>query len=76
METIIHGLSNMINYIDDLLLHSVMQDEDLEQLDLLLQQLMQHGIKLNLPKYNCISKEVAYRGFCLTKVGILQALTN
>jgi len=54
-----------------LILHSSTHEECLEQLDLLLQQLIQHGIKINLPNCDFGSKEVSYLGFQLTEAGIL-----
>ena len=48
METVVHGLQNVIVYIDDLLLHSSTHDEHVLLLDLLLQRLVQHNVKLNL----------------------------
>jgi hypothetical protein len=54
-----------------LILHSSTHEECLEQQDLLLQQLIQHGIKINLPNCDFGSKEVSYLGFQLTEAGIL-----
>ncbi len=67
MEGVVHGIPNIIVYIGDLLLHSDTQEEALKQLDALLSQLRQQGIKINLPKCEFSSKEVAYLGFRLTE---------
>ena len=70
METVVHGLQNVIVYIDDLLLHSSTHDEHVLLLDLLLQRLVQHNVKLNLQKCEFGSKNVAYLGFRLTEEGV------
>jgi hypothetical protein len=71
METIVHRLPNIIVYIDFLFLPSFTHDEHLEQLDLLLQRLIRHVIKINLPKRDVGSKEITYLGFHLTKAGFI-----
>jgi len=71
MEMVVHGLPNILVYIDNLHLHSENHNEHLGQLDSLLTCLQQHWININLPKCEFSSKEVAYMGFCLTKSGIL-----
>ena len=50
METVVHGLQNVIVYIDDLLVHSSTHNEHLALLDQLLKQLVQHNVKINLSK--------------------------
>ena len=70
METVMHNISNVLVYIDDLLLHSHDHESHLKTFEEVLQRLMQHGIKLNLEKCVFGSKEVAYLGFRLTESGI------
>ena len=70
METVVHGLQNVIVYIDDLLVHSSTHDEHLELLDQLLKRLVQHNVKINLSKCFFGSKNVAYLGFRLTEEGV------
>ena len=70
METVVHGLQNVIVYIDDLLVHSSTHDDHLELLDQLLKRLVQHNVKINLSKCHFRSKNVAYLGFCLTEEGV------
>ncbi len=70
METVVNGISNVIVYIDDLLVHSATHEEHLEMLGQLLKRLVQHKIKLNLQKCIFGSKEVSYLGFRLTEEGI------
>jgi hypothetical protein len=70
METVVHNISNVIVYIDDLLVHSASHDEHLATLDQVLRRLVSHKIKINLQKCVFGSKEVSYLGFCLTEEGI------
>jgi len=70
METVVNGLSNVIVYIDDLLVHSASHPEHLVALNQVLERLVQHNIKINLQKCVFGSKEVSYLGFRLTEEGI------
>ena len=70
METVVHGLQNEIVYIDNLLVHFSTHDEHILQLDLLLQRLVQHNVKLNLQKYKSGGKNVDYISFWLTEEGV------
>ncbi len=70
METVIHGLANVIVYIDDLLVHSPTHPEHITALDKVLQRLVHHHIKINVQKCFFRSKEVSYLGFRLTEQGI------
>jgi hypothetical protein len=58
METVINGLTNVIVYIDNLLIHSATHQEHITDLDKVLQKLVQHNIKINLQKCFFGSKEV------------------
>ena len=71
IETVVHGIPQVLAYIDDLLVHSDNHERHLEILDQLLQRLVQHRIKINLEKCEFGSKNVAYLGFHLTEKGIL-----
>ena len=70
METVVRGISNVIVYIDDLLLHSENHNSHLDLLDKVLSRLVQNGIKMNLEKCVFGSKRVSYLGFQLTEEGI------
>jgi hypothetical protein len=70
METVVNGISIVIVYIDDLLVHSATHEEHLATLGQVLKHLIQHKIKINLQKCIFGSKEVSYLGFCLTEEGI------
>jgi hypothetical protein len=63
METVVNGLSNVIVYIDDLLVHSASHKEHLVTLNQVLERLVQHNIKIILQKCVFGSKEVSYLGF-------------
>ncbi len=70
METVVAGLSNIIVYIDDLLLHSSQHQDHIHQLDVLLARLISNGIRINLEKCVFGSTNVSYLGFRLTESGI------
>ncbi len=70
METVVYSISNVIMYIDDLLVHSASLEEHIATLEQVLKCLVQHNIKINLQKCVFGSKEVSYLGFCLTEEGI------
>ena len=70
METVVHGLENIIVYIDDLLVHSADHRHHLQLLDQLLKRLVLHNVKINLQKCEFGSKNVAYLGFRLTEEGV------
>jgi len=74
METVVPGLSNIIVYIDDLLLHSSQHEDYIRQLDVLFTHLISHGIKINLEKCVFGSTKVSYLGFRLTESGIKPGL--
>ena len=70
METVVHGLDNVIVYIDDLLIHSASHEQHIRQLEQVLGRLVQHNVKINLAKCEFGSKNVAYLGFRLTEEGV------
>lgn len=70
MEKVVHGIHNVLVYIDDLLLHSETHEQHLQLLDQLLGRLEAHQIKMNLEKCVFGAKEVSYLGFHLTPEGV------
>ena len=70
MDTVMHNIENVMEYIDDLLLHSHDHESHLRTCEKVLERMVQHEIKLNLGKCVFGSKEVGYLGFCLTRTGI------
>jgi hypothetical protein len=70
IETIVNSISNVIVFINDLLVHSATHEEHLTTLNQVLNRLVQHHIKINLKKCVFGSMKVLYLGFCLTEEGI------
>jgi hypothetical protein len=70
MAIVIHNLSNILAYIEDLLVHTKDHGKHLEILDELFTRLRKHGLKINLPKPFFGTTEVRYLGFKLTPDGI------
>jgi hypothetical protein len=69
METVINSITNVIVYIDNVLVHSATHEEH-PTLGQVLKCLAQHNIKINLQKCVFGTKEVFYLGFRLTEEGI------
>jgi hypothetical protein len=70
MEGVMRNISNIIVYIDDLLVHTTTHDEHLKILEQVLERLHSHNLKINLDKCFFGNKEVSYLGFTLTPAGI------
>jgi hypothetical protein len=70
IEIVIYNLSNVLAYIDVLLVHTKDHNKYLEILDKLFTRLRKHGLKINLPKSFFVAIEVSYLGFKLTLDGI------
>ena len=66
-----HGSSHVLVYIDDLLIHSKTNEEDLAILEQVFSRLKAHGLNMNQPKCFFGSNNVSYLGFRLTKEGIV-----
>ena len=70
VEAVVHGIANIIVYIDDLIVHSANHDDHLKQLDQLFVRLAAHNLKVKLQKCVFGSKQVQYLGFLLSEDGI------
>ncbi len=70
MEGVLRNISNVIVYIDDLLIHTKTHEDHLKVLEQVLQRLHSHNLKINLDKCFFSNKEVSYLGFTLTPEGI------
>jgi hypothetical protein len=68
MEIVIHNLSNILAYIDNLLVHTKDHGKHLKVLDELFTRLRKHGLKM--PKSFFGATEVSYLRFKLTPDGI------
>jgi hypothetical protein len=72
MEGVLRNISNVIVYIDDLLVHTQNHVDHLKVLDQVLARLHTNNLKINLDKCFFGNKEVSYLGFTLTPEGIKQ----
>ena len=70
VEAVVHGIANIIVYIDDLIVHSANHDDHLRQLDQLFTRLAAHNLKVKLQKCVFGSHKVQYLGFLLSEDGI------
>jgi hypothetical protein len=70
METVLRNISNVLVYIDDVLLHTATHEEHLKVLEKVFERLHQNHLKVNLDKCVFGNKVVAYLGFMLTPEGI------
>jgi hypothetical protein len=70
MEGVLRDIPNVLDYIDDLLVHTDTHEKHLQVLDQVLAQLHKNHLKINLE--NCVfgNKEVSSLGFTLTLDGI------
>ena len=71
VELVMKGLSQVIVYIDDIIIHSSTHEEHLKKLDEVLARLSKHNLKANLKKCSFGVSETMYLGFRLTKDGIV-----
>ena len=70
MEGVLRDISNVLVYIDDLLVHTDTHEKHLHVLDQVLTRLHKNHLKINLEKCVFGNKEVSYLGFTLTPEGI------
>jgi hypothetical protein len=70
MEGVLRNISNVIIYIDDLLVHTQTHEEHIHVLDKVLERLHTINLKINLDKCFFSNKEVSYLGFTLMPAGI------
>ncbi len=64
------NISNVIVYINNLLVHTKTHEDHLKVLEQVLERLHSHNLKINLDKCFFGNKEVSYLGFTLTPKGI------
>jgi len=70
VELVVKGISNVVVYIDDLIIHSQTHYQHLKSLDEAFMRLAAHNLRVNLKKCVFGSSETSYLGFRLTKNGI------
>ena len=74
MDKVMFDAPNTVTFIDDILIHSKSQSEQVQHLDTALSRLAKSGLKLNLPKCIFMKQEVPYLGHTLTAEGIKPGL--
>ena len=70
MDKMLHGIKNIILYIDDVIVHTATHEHHLQILEEVLSNLEKHELKINLAKCFFGNTEVAYLGLVLTPEGI------
>jgi hypothetical protein len=70
VELVVKGISHVVVYIDDLIIHSTTHEQHLKSLDEVFTRLAAHNLRVNLKKCVFGSSETSYLGFRLTKNGI------
>ncbi len=70
MEGVLRNISNVMVYIDYLLVHTQTHDQHLQVRNKVLDRLQMHNLKINMDKCFFGNKEVSYLGFTLTQEGI------
>ena len=76
MEKILHGIPNVVVYIDDILVTGRSRAEHLVILDQVLNKLMEFGIKLKKGKCQFLQTAVDYLDTVLTRTGYTQWLAK
>ena len=74
VETVLKDISNVIVYIDDLIIHTSTHRKHRETLKLVFDRLRANNLKVNLKKCEFGSPSVSYLGFRLTPEGIKPGL--
>ena len=70
METLLAGLEGCIVYVDDILVTGQNDEEHKTNLERVLQQLQQAGMRLNPEKAQFMQSQITYLGHTLTANGI------
>jgi transposase InsO family protein/ribonuclease HI len=70
VETVLKGITNVIVYIDDLIIHTDTHRKHRETLQMVFDRLRANNLKVNLKKCEFGSTNVSYLGFRLTPEGI------
>ena len=69
MDQVLHGIPGVCCYIDDILITAPTKDEHLKRLELVLQRLSKHNIRVKREKCSFMASEVQYLGHILSKEG-------
>ena len=76
IDTIFRGQSNIITYVDDILIHSASIKDHLNHIETCFKLLQDFNLKLNLKKSTFCSSRVFYLGYELTSSGISPGLAK
>ena len=70
MDKILHGMANVVCYLDDILIASSTEEEHLATLDEFLCRLEKHGVVVNQSKYEFRTSSVEYLGHRIDEDGL------
>ena len=70
MDTMLQGMPSVISYIDDILITGRNEAEHLRNLEKVLHQLQEHGVRLHKEKCLFFQESVEYLGHCVDSRGI------
>ncbi len=70
MDHVMRGLTNVLTYIDDVLVHTQDNDKHIEVLENTLLRLRKFGMKLNVSKSIFAASQVQYLGFTISADGV------
>ncbi|XP_055585012.1 uncharacterized protein K02A2.6-like [Uranotaenia lowii] len=70
IDRILQGLSNAQAYVDDILIWAKTNEELLVKIEMVLERLMKHNVKVNTEKCQWFVPEVKYLGHILSEAGV------
>ena len=76
MENVLSGISNVVSYLDDILVTGKDDAEHLTTLKAVFNQLQQFGLRLKLPKCRFLQQSVEYLGHLVDAKGLHATLSK
>lgn len=70
MDTILANVSNVKCYIDDVVIHSATKEEHMVHLEVVMELLKKHGLRLRLKKCSFVQPRVELLGHFVDKDGV------
>ena len=70
MDQVLQGLDHVTSYIDDILVTGATQSEHLKNLELVMERLRAHGIRVKCEKCRFTQESVKYFGFRVDSKGL------
>ena len=70
MEKLLHGITGVVVYIDDILVTGRTEEEHLKNLQTVLERLEDHGLRLKRKKCYFLQPRVDYLGYSINKEGL------